>query len=339
MPQTLYKRINMARSIKLDFSDEQLQQCVAGIRPFRKKTYRIESESFSGKTLIHNYGHGGCGVSTSWGSAQEVLTLANETGAKDKSIAVLGAGVNGLTSAIVLAETGYQVAIYTAETSPNTTSDIAGAQWAPSFIEFGETEQELKRFHQILQSSLDAFESLLGSEYGVYRRTNYVEDGHSSFFDRLPTGMLPPPKTYSKLPFANTNVSGRSFETLLIEMPRYMKRLMQRVADNDISIEIREFKTANDFNQLEEAIIINCLGFGAAAVMNDPLMEPIRGQLALLPPIKNQDWLFSHKTGYIFPREDALVVGGSVERGEFKRVACPDACRKIVKENQELFSR
>ena len=329
----------MAIEIELDLSDHLLQECVAGIRPYRVGSYRIESELIGKKNVIHNYGHGGCGVTLSWGSAQEVLRLANADDGTLKTVGVLGAGVNGLTTAILMAEQGFSVTIYTAETSPNTTSDIAGAQWAPSFICFGDSEKETERFHENLRESYRVFESLIGDEYGVSRRTNYVEDGHSSFFDRLPKGILPPPKHYSRLPFSKTNVSGRSFETLLIETPRYMGRLMQRVKSNGIEIKLKTFTIAEEISLLPEETIVNCLGAGAAEVMQDKQMEPIKGQLAMLPPTEEADWLLSHKTGYIFPRKDALVVGGTVERGISDASVSREACVGILMENRKLLVR
>jgi len=47
-----------------------------GLRPFRKSGVRLEKEKLSGgRTVIHNYGHGGSGFTLSWGCAQEVLNL------------------------------------------------------------------------------------------------------------------------------------------------------------------------------------------------------------------------------------------------------------------------
>jgi len=47
----------------------------AGVRPNRH-TVRLEKETTArGNTIIHNYGHGGAGVTMSWGCAQRVLEL------------------------------------------------------------------------------------------------------------------------------------------------------------------------------------------------------------------------------------------------------------------------
>jgi D-amino-acid oxidase len=45
-----------------------------GLRPGRP-TVRLEAERFEGRQVIHNYGHGGAGVTLSWGCAEEVTAL------------------------------------------------------------------------------------------------------------------------------------------------------------------------------------------------------------------------------------------------------------------------
>ncbi|XP_055841469.1 D-amino-acid oxidase [Episyrphus balteatus] len=50
-----------------------------GLRPGRKQV-RLEMETtYNNKILIHNYGHGGCGVTLSWGCASEVVKLLQTT--------------------------------------------------------------------------------------------------------------------------------------------------------------------------------------------------------------------------------------------------------------------
>ncbi|MDH4308222.1 MAG: FAD-binding oxidoreductase [Acidimicrobiia bacterium] len=46
-----------------------------GLRPARAYV-RVEKEDVDGLTIVHNYGHGGCGYILSWGCAEEVVTLA-----------------------------------------------------------------------------------------------------------------------------------------------------------------------------------------------------------------------------------------------------------------------
>lgn len=46
-----------------------------GLRPCRKAV-RLEAERLDDRLVIHNYGHGGAGVTLSWGCAEEVVRLA-----------------------------------------------------------------------------------------------------------------------------------------------------------------------------------------------------------------------------------------------------------------------
>ena len=48
-----------------------------GLRPFRKSGLRLEKgKLLDGRTMIHNYGHGGSGFTLSWGCAENVFKIA-----------------------------------------------------------------------------------------------------------------------------------------------------------------------------------------------------------------------------------------------------------------------
>jgi D-amino-acid oxidase len=51
-----------------------------GLRPYRKSGVRVEAARMEdGRTIIHNYGHGGAGFTLSWGCARSVLDLARDS--------------------------------------------------------------------------------------------------------------------------------------------------------------------------------------------------------------------------------------------------------------------
>ncbi len=60
-----------------DLKNAEIIEDMVGLRPGRTEV-RLEKEQISDKTIIHNYGHGGSGVTLSWGCAEEVVELANE---------------------------------------------------------------------------------------------------------------------------------------------------------------------------------------------------------------------------------------------------------------------
>jgi D-amino-acid oxidase len=61
-------------------ADAVVLDVLVGLRPARK-TVRLELEAgaYRGSPVIHNYGHGGAGVTLSWGCAAEVARLARQT--------------------------------------------------------------------------------------------------------------------------------------------------------------------------------------------------------------------------------------------------------------------
>jgi D-amino-acid oxidase len=319
-----------------DMSDEMILRRIAGIRPFREGGFRIEHESISGKEVIHNYGHGGAGVTMSWGSAEEVVRLWRARCSESKNACVIGGGVIGLTSALLLREAGLNVRVCSEHFTPRTTSDVAGAQWSPSLVEVGKSEDQVAMFDRVLRSSFDRFSKLLDKPYGVSIRPNYVEGDHDTSFYKIPSGVIPEVQELEQLPFRSNPVSGRVFTTLFVQPPIFMPRLMADCRENGIALEAKKFESSDEFAELPESLIVNCTGAGAAELMGDKQVVPIRGQLVILKP-QPLPWLLSHRKGYIFPREDGVVMGGTVERGVAEIENTAAGVDKILQGNREFF--
>src|ERR687889_155471 len=68
-------------------------------------------------------------IAVSWGSSR----LAADLGLQGHSgpVAVLGAGVMGLSTARLVQEAGFPVTIYAAALPPDTTSNVSGGQFHP----------------------------------------------------------------------------------------------------------------------------------------------------------------------------------------------------------------
>ena len=110
-------------------SEDRVIRSVVGLRPYRPSGFRVEREQVGDTAVVHNYGHGGGGITLSWGTAK----LATDLGLKGHvgAVAVLGCGVMGLTTARMAQDAGFAVTIYTKAMPPDTTSNIAGGQWNP----------------------------------------------------------------------------------------------------------------------------------------------------------------------------------------------------------------
>jgi D-amino-acid oxidase len=67
-------RIVAACSRTLEIEKPNVLTERVGLRPFRKSGVRIErARLHDGRTVVHNYGHGGAGFTLSWGCAAGVL--------------------------------------------------------------------------------------------------------------------------------------------------------------------------------------------------------------------------------------------------------------------------
>src|SRR5262249_25930308 len=102
---------------------------IAGLRPYRPSGFVVRSEPLGHQLVIPNYGHGGGGITLSWGTAKLAVDLVPPD--HRGPVAVLGCGAVGLATARLLQETGRPVTLYARDLPPNTTSNVAGGQWFP----------------------------------------------------------------------------------------------------------------------------------------------------------------------------------------------------------------
>jgi D-amino-acid oxidase len=305
--------------------------CVAGVRPYRKRSYRLDHEMAGDKFLVHNYGHGGAGITMSWGCAQQVhdLVAGRIATTHDTSAAVLGAGVMGLTAATLLTELGLEVTTYSDRKPVDTTSHKAGGQWAVSVVEYAH-EQELKK---ILTDSYTRFRCELGPQFGVYERPNYTHERTKNFdvVLQLCPGLIPEPVPLTRMPFQGHTRPGYEYRTLLIEPPVFLARLENDLRRRGVIFLERRFDSRADIlATVPHDVIVNCTGMGAKNLFNDAEMQPIKGQLAMLPVQTNLGYLYSGD-GYLFPRSDHVVIGGTYEENVADEDVSQAVCKNVVK--------
>ena len=69
-----------------NYGDDDVEEVLIGLRPARKGgNIRLEWDAVS-PSVLHNYGHGGAGVTLSWGCANEVGAMVDHALKRHKLI-------------------------------------------------------------------------------------------------------------------------------------------------------------------------------------------------------------------------------------------------------------
>ena len=330
----------------VDVRRERLIRTTVGLRPFRPAGFVVRAEKLDSKVVIHNYGHGGAGITLCWGTAYLALQEAVKTGLRE--CAVIGCGVVGLSTACLLQQHGYAVTIYAKSLPPDTTSNLAGGLWQPTsvFDTTAVTPEFRRQFGQAGRFAFRRYELLVGEKYGVRWLPAYLLSDDSA---RQPP---PPESAMSEIeslypdakqlapeenPFAVRFVYRRY--SMLIEPSIYLNSLLQDFLIAGGKVVVREFADVREFTSLREDLLFNCTGLGARALFGDNELVPVRGQLSFLLPQPEVAYMtLGPSEIYMFPRRDGILLGGTYERGEWGLDPNPATADRVLNENGKLFA-
>lgn len=323
-------------------SRARLIRTVVGLRPYRSEGFVLRAERLDDKLLVHNYGHGGAGMTLSWGVAELAVEEAREVVVGRGRSAVLGCGVIGLSTARLLQRRGSSVTIYARELPPETTSNISGALWLPVSL-YNQQKigaQFLGQFRRACRISNRAFQLLVGPEYGVrwietfdlQREPIPPEQELSGGAELYPaTEIHRDAKRYFGFPYV------RQFSTMLIEPSIYMNALLRDFLIAGGRVVVKEFRSREEIAALSEPVIFNCTGLGARALFNDELLVPVRGQLEVLLPQPEIDYCYLRGGHYMFPRRDGIILGGTFDRNRWSLEPDAEQSTSLLDAHAELM--
>lgn len=228
---------------------------------------------------------------------------------------VLGCGVAGLTTGILLQRQGQRVTIWAREVPPHTTSNIAAAVWYP--YRAYPIERVLKwgtvayaSFRELL--SVPESGVILANVLDLQPERQQEEPwwaGSVEGFRHAHPNELPP--GYG---------DGFVFDAPVIDTSIYLAYLRaQFEAAGGIIIENR---TVNDLSEAFAAcrLVVNCTGLGARELVPDANLTPSRGQVVRVRHTGFRRVMLDedgpNRLAYIVPRIHDIILGGTAIDGE-----------------------
>jgi D-amino-acid oxidase len=226
-----------------------------------------------------------------------------------KSVAIVGGGVSGLTCGVVFAERGFSVKIFAEQIGTHTTSGAAGALWFPYDAEPAEKviPWALATYKVLVELANNPRSGVSMIELRQYCRSGKIEipDWASVISSEVERSLDISGSIFS---------SGFSIRVPLTDTTVYLDYLAKRLQDagGEINGNIR-FENLDD---VEGDLVINCAGIGARKLAHDVDLEPHRGQVALVPKMENLECAIvcdDDPLMYVIPRASDCLFGGTNE--------------------------
>jgi len=126
-------------------------------------------------------------------------------------------------------------------------------------------------------------------------------------------------------------------ETMYVETGRYLRQMMRDIQFAGGRFEMRDFPNPQAILGLPETLVFNCTGLGARDLFGDQELQPVRGQLAVLLPQPEVRYAASGEWGYMFPRADGIILGGTFERDVWDATPDPADIARIVQSHKLMF--
>src|SRR5215471_5344122 len=226
-----------------------------------------------------------------------------------KSVAIVGGGVSGLTCGVVFAERGFSVKIFAEQIGTHTTSGAAGALWFPYDAEPAEKviPWALATYKVLVELANNPRSGVSMIELRQYCRSGKIEipDWASVISSEVERSLDISGSIFS---------SGFSIRVPLTDTTVYLDYLAKRL--QDAGGEIKGSVRFEKLDDVEDDLVINCAGIGARELAHDVDLEPHRGQVALVPKMENLECAIGCDDDplmYVIPRASDCLFGGTNE--------------------------
>ena len=228
-------------------------------------------------------------------------------------VVVVGAGVIGLSAAVLLAEAGNEVEVRSAEDPADTTSSIAAALWYP--YRAAPRDRVLSWGTRTYAALVDLAGRDPAAGVRLLTGRELLREPAARPWWAAAVPDLEPvrdaPAGYA---------GGWTFTAPVVDMSRYLPWLQARLESAGGVLVRRRLAALPD----DADLVVHASGLAARELAGDDSVTPVRGQVVLLEQVGLDQWALDEAAvTYVVPRERVVVVGGSDEEGSDDRVVDP----------------
>jgi D-amino-acid oxidase len=249
-----------------------------------------------------------------------------------RRVAMVGAGVSGLTCGVLFAESGFAPSILAEKIGHETDSAAAAAMWFP--YDAGPSSHQtigwaLTTYDTLLDLARDPRSGVSILQLRTFSRTGEIE---------IPQWAQPLGARRLRSGIPAAFVSGFAMNVPVMDTTIYLEYLARRFREAG-----GEIHSNRCFAKLEEVdpgfeLIVNCAGIGARTLVQDSDLEPHRGQVAIVQKIDLPCAVVCDDAPlmYAIPRGNDCVFGGTNESSD-DRAVHPAATALIVAECSRIL--
>lgn len=252
----------------------------------------------------------------------------------NKTIAIIGAGISGLSCAYLLSKKNYSITVFAKDFSPNITSNKAAAFWFPYHIRNDKRgiDWGKKSYAFYQQLSADAATGISMKQLIKVLRENVVEE-EPVWIEFMPEGackIIPKEKLQAGI------AKAYDVSVPLIETQIFLPYLQHLLEEKNVVFEKKLINGFNEFSSFD--IILNCTGLGSRKLCNDESIIPVRGQVGLIETKTEMPiYLDNEMPLYIVPRKDAMIIGGTYEENIFDETTEPKTIEQLLNNAHSVF--
>jgi D-amino-acid oxidase len=250
-----------------------------------------------------------------------------------KQVAIIGAGVSGLSCGVLFAERGYRTAIFAEQIGQQTTSGAAAALWFPYDCEPRDKviAWALATHHTLVDLCDDPRSGVSMIELRQFSRTAGIEIPDWA----IPLGASSVAASLCEAPFK----AGFAMNVPLMDTTLYLPYLATRfIAAGGLITSGVHFENLENVDR-DFDLIINCAGIGARELTHDVDLAPHRGQVAIVQKIDSLSCAIVCDDAplmYAIPRTNDCVFGGTNELSDNLAID-PKSTTRIIAECRRVL--